>query len=367
MNNMVKRYIVTGGCGFIGSAFVRRLARDPFAEVLVLDNLTYAGRPESLKDAGINPFSPPKIGCIEYGSDNPKVRLAKVDICDKSAVRDLFRDFKPDTIVHFAAESHVDRSIDDPEAFVLTNVVGTVSLLKVSLEYQRAVCPNFLFQHVSTDEVYGSLGATGKFTEETRYDPHSPYSASKASADHFVRAWHDTYGLNTVITNCSNNYGPYQFPEKLIPLTILNCLHGIPIPVYGNGMNVRDWLYVEDHVDALLLVNNESMPGKTYNIGGNCEMTNLSVVEAVCGAMDTLRPVKGVRRFESLLQFVGDRPGHDTRYAIDASKIRRDLGWVSKTPFYGGIMETVKWYLNNEWWWKPIRESSYAGQRLGTA
>ena len=367
MNNMVKRYIVTGGCGFIGSAFVRRLVRDPFAGVLVLDNLTYAGRPESLRDAGINPFFPPKDGCIEYGSDNPKVRLVKVDICDKSAVRDLFRDFKPDTIVHFAAESHVDRSIDGPDAFVRTNVLGTTCLLEVALEYHRAVCPDFLFQHVSTDEVYGSLGAEGMFTEDTRYDPHSPYSASKAAADHFVRAWHDTYGLPTLVTNCSNNYGPYQFPEKLIPLTILNCLDMAPVSVYGNGMNVRDWLYVEDHVDALLLVNSEGIPGETYNIGGNCEMTNFSVVEAVCGVMDTLKPIKGVRRFESLLQFVGDRPGHDARYAIDASKIRRDLGWVPKTPFYDGIMETVKWYLNNEWWWKPIRESSYAGQRLGTA
>ena len=266
-----------------------------------MDSLTYAGRPESLRDAGIDGSALVRLDPAEYASGNPRVRLVKADICDKSAVRDLFRSFKPDTIVHFAAESHVDRSIDDPEAFVLTNVVGTVSLLKVSLEYQRAVCPDFLFQHVSTDEVYGSLGATGRFTEETRYDPHSPYSASKASADHFVRAWHDTYGLNTVITNCSNNYGPYQFPEKLIPLTILNCLYGTPIPVYGNGMNVRDWLYVEDHVDALLLVNGEGTPGETYNIGGNYEMTNLSVVEAVCGAMDTLKPVKGVHRFESLL------------------------------------------------------------------
>ena len=217
---MVKRYIVTGGCGFIGSAFVRRLAKDPFAEVLVLDSLTYAGRPESLRDAGINPFFPPKDGCIEYGSDNPKVRLVKVDICDKSAVRDLFRDFKPDTIVHFAAESHVDRSIDGPDAFVRTNVLGTTCLLEVALEYHRAVCPDFLFQHVSTDEVYGSLGAEGMFTEDTRYDPHSPYSASKASSDFIVRAYHHTYGMNVTTSNCSNNYGPKQHFEKSVKKTL---------------------------------------------------------------------------------------------------------------------------------------------------
>ena len=364
---MVKRYIVTGGCGFIGSAFVRRLAKDPFAEVFVLDSLTYAGRPESLKDAGINSFSPPKGGCIEYGSDNPKVRLAKVDICDKSAVRNLFRDFKPDTIVHFAAESHVDRSIDGPDVFVKTNVLGTANLLDVSLEYQRSERPGFLFQHVSTDEVYGSLGSEGKFTEETRYDPHSPYSASKAAADHLVRAWHDTYGLPTIVTNCSNNYGPYQFPEKLIPLVILNCLDEKPIPVYGNGLNVRDWLYVEDHVDALLLVNEKGVPGETYNIGGNCEKTNISVVEEVCAAMDALRPIPGKCRFKSLLSLVPDRPGHDARYAIDFSKIRREFGWKPRWSFSEGISETVRWYLENEWWWRPIRESSYAGQRLGTA
>ena len=349
----MRTYLVTGGAGFIGSNYIHYMFRkyDNEIRIINVDKLTYAGNLENLKD-------------IE-GREN--YTFVKADITDKEAIRKVFAENDIDRVVHFAAESHVDRSIKEPEVFVNTNVMGTCVMLNCAKEAWELPDGSFKegkkFLHVSTDEVYGSLpdDGTSYFYETTPYCPHSPYSASKASSDFLVKAYIDTYHFPANITNCSNNYGPYQFPEKLIPLTILNCLYGIPIPVYGNGMNVRDWLYVEDHVDALLLVNNESMPGKTYNIGGNCEMTNLSVVEAVCGAMDTLRPIKGVRRFESLLQFVGDRPGHDTRYAIDASKIRHDLGWVPKTPFYDGIMETVKWYLNNEWWWKPIRESSYAG------
>lgn len=343
-----KRCIVTGGCGFIGSALVRHLVKNEGAVVLVIDKLTYAGVPESLKEV------------------DGKYELLVKDICDQEAMDQAFESFKPDTIFHLAAESHVDRSIDGPGEFVRTNVVGTATLLQAALKYWKTH-PNFVFQHISTDEVYGTLGETGFFTEKTPYSPHSPYSASKASSDHMVRAWHDTYGLPIRITNCSNNYGPYHFPEKLIPLIILNCLDGKPLPVYGKGANVRDWLYVEDHVRALCLVNEKGKDGETYNIGGHNERTNLEVVKTVCAILDELRPRQDGTKYESLITYVTDRPGHDLRYAIDPSKLMNDLGWKPQENFDTGIRKTVKWYLDNEWWWKPIHEKKYSGQRLGKA
>ena len=346
MNN--KRCIVTGGCGFIGSALVRHLVKNEGAVVLVIDKLTYAGVPESLKEV------------------DGKYELLVKDICDQEAMDQAFESFKPDTIFHLAAESHVDRSIDGPGEFVRTNVVGTATLLQAALKYWKTH-PNFVFQHISTDEVYGTLGETGYFTEKTPYSPHSPYSASKASSDHMVRAWHDTYGLPIRITNCSNNYGPYHFPEKLIPLIILNCLDGKPLPVYGKGANVRDWLYVEDHVRALCLVNEKGKDGETYNIGGHNERTNLEVVKTVCAILDELRPRQDGTKYESLITYVTDRPGHDLRYAIDPSKLMNDLGWKPQENFDTGIRKTVQWYLDNEWWWKPIHEKKYSGQRLGKA
>lgn len=346
MNN--KRCIVTGGCGFIGSALVRHLVKNEGAVVLVIDKLTYAGVPESLKEV------------------DGKYELLVKDICDQEAMDQAFESFKPDTIFHLAAESHVDRSIDGPGEFVRTNVVGTATLLQAALKYWKTH-PNFVFQHISTDEVYGTLGETGFFTEKTPYSPHSPYSASKASSDHMVRAWHDTYGLPIRITNCSNNYGPYHFPEKLIPLIILNCLDGKPLPVYGKGANVRDWLYVEDHVRALCLVNEKGKDGETYNIGGHNERTNLEVVKTVCAILDELRPRQDGTKYESLITYVTDRPGHDLRYAIDPSKLMNDLGWKPQENFDTGIRKTVQWYLDNEWWWKPIHEKKYSGQRLGKA
>ena len=346
MNN--KRCIVTGGCGFIGSALVRHLVKNENASVLVIDKLTYAGVPESLKEV------------------DGKYELLVKDICDQEAMDRAFESFKPDTIFHLAAESHVDRSIDGPGEFVRTNVVGTATLLQAALKYWKTH-PNFVFQHISTDEVYGTLGETGFFTEKTPYSPHSPYSASKASSDHMVRAWHDTYGLPIRITNCSNNYGPYHFPEKLIPLIILNCLDGKPLPVYGKGANVRDWLYVEDHVRALCLVNEKGKDGETYNIGGHNERTNLEVVKTVCSILDELRPRQDGTKYESLITYVTDRPGHDLRYAINPSKLMNDLGWKPQENFNTGIRKTVQWYLDNDWWWKPIHEKKYAGQRLGKA
>ena len=346
MNN--KHCIVTGGCGFIGSALVRHLVKNENASVLVIDKLTYAGVPESLKEV------------------DGKYELLVKDICDQEAMDRAFESFKPDTIFHLAAESHVDRSIDGPGEFVRTNVVGTATLLQAALKYWKTH-PNFVFQHISTDEVYGTLGETGFFTEKTPYSPHSPYSASKASSDHMVRAWHDTYGLPIRITNCSNNYGPYHFPEKLIPLIILNCLDGKPLPVYGKGANVRDWLYVEDHVRALCLVNEKGKDGETYNIGGHNERTNLEVVKTVCSILDELRPRQDGTKYESLITYVTDRPGHDLRYAIDPSKLMNDLGWKPQENFNTGIRKTVQWYLDNDWWWKPIHEKKYAGQRLGKA
>ena len=348
-----RRCIVTGGCGFIGSALVRHLCREG-RDILVIDKLTYAGNVESLKEV------------------EGKYKLLVEDICDQAAMDRAFEEFKPDTIFHLAAESHVDRSIDGPGEFVRTNVVGTATLLQAALKWWRTN-PNFVFQHISTDEVYGTLGDDGFFTEKTPYSPHSPYSASKASSDHLVRAWHDTYGMPVLITNCSNNYGPYHFPEKLIPLIILNCLDGKPLPVYGKGANVRDWLYVDDHVKALCLVNAKGVPGETYNVGGHNERTNLEVVKTVCAILDELRPLSQtshssqLSHYSDLITYVADRPGHDLRYAIDPAKLMNELGWKPEENFETGIRKTVQWYLDNEWWWKPIHEKKYAGQRLGKA
>ena len=355
-----KRCIITGAAGFIGSALARLLIKETSPTVLVIDKLTYAGVPESLQEAGLDPVS--------LVSSNPRLSFLKADICDAEAMDWAFGDFNPDTIFHLAAESHVDRSIDGPGEFVRTNVVGTVTLLQSALSYWKTLDEDsrraFRFQHISTDEVYGTLGGDGFFTEETAYSPHSPYSASKASSDHFVRAWRDTYGLPTLITNCSNNYGPYHFPEKLIPLVILNCLEGKMLPVYGEGANVRDWLYVDDHARALLLVNEKGVPGRTYNIGGHNERTNLEVVKTVCRILDVLKPAK--EPYESLITFVKDRPGHDLRYAIDPDRIMSELGWRPLENFETGIRKTVQWYLDNEWWWGPIHRGRYAGERLGT-
>ena len=346
-----KRCIVTGGAGFIGSALVRLLIKETEAEVLVVDKLTYAGNLESLKEV----------------DGNSRLKILLADICDQEAMDKAFAEFSPDTIFHLAAESHVDRSIDGPGEFVQTNIVGTATLLQAALKYWKALPDNrknaFRFQHISTDEVYGTLGEEGLFKETTPYSPHSPYSASKASSDHLVRAWHDTYGLPTLITNCSNNYGPYHFPEKLIPLIIMNCLEMKSLPVYGKGDNIRDWLYVDDHARALLLVNDKGLPGETYNVGGRNERTNLEVVRTVCRIMDELSPADKKR--EELITFVADRPGHDQRYAIDPTKLEIELGYKPLENFDTGIRKTVKWYLDNEWWWGPIHRGKYAGERLG--
>lgn len=340
-----KRFIVTGGCGFIGSALVRRLCKEG-NEVLVVDKMTYAGNVESLREV------------------EGKYSLLVEDICNQEAMDKAFFNFKPDSIFHLAAESHVDRSIDSPGEFVQTNIVGTATLLQSALKWWHQN-PAFCFQHISTDEVYGSLGDAGYFTEKTPYCPHSPYSASKASSDHLVRAWHDTYGLPTLITNCSNNYGPYHFPEKLIPLVILNCLAEKPIPVYGNGANIRDWLYVDDHVEALCLVNAIGAAGETYNIGGHNERTNLEVVKTICDSLDAIKPRQN-GKYRDLIVYVADRPGHDMRYAIDPSKLTSQLKWKPRETFESGIQKTIHWYLENEWWWKPILQKKYDGQRLGT-
>jgi len=355
----MRRVIVTGGGGFIGSAVIRHLLRGSDYRVLNVDKLTYAGNLESLKGV----------------SDNPFYQFVQADICDRVAIGRAFEVFRPDAVMHLAAESHVDRSIDGPSAFIQTNIVGTATLLEAATAFWRDLQEGspekaaFRFQHISTDEVYGSLGAEGLFTESTPYDPRSPYSASKAASDHLVMAWHHTYGLPVVITNCSNNYGPFHFPEKLIPLIILNALDGKTLPVYGKGDNVRDWLYVEDHAKALCRVLEKGVPGQTYNIGGNNERTNLQVVEVICETLDALQPGRMAElhlcSFKELITFVQDRPGHDKRYAIDATKIRTELGWVPEESFDSGIVKTVQWYLDNDWWWRPIREKKYAGQRLG--
>ncbi|MCR4265121.1 dTDP-glucose 4,6-dehydratase [Nitratireductor sp. ZSWI3] len=346
--------LVTGGAGFIGSAVCRLLVQRPDVEVINLDKLTYAGNLASLRP-------------IENA---PNHKHYQADICDGAAVLDILRREKIDTIMHLAAESHVDRSIDGPGAFIETNVLGTFRLLEAALTYWRTLPGSrqdtFRFHHISTDEVFGDLPFDeGVFTEETPYAPSSPYSASKAASDHFVRAWHETYGLPVVLSNCSNNYGPFHFPEKLIPLVILNALDEKPLPIYGEGANVRDWLYVEDHARALALVATKGTPGESYNIGGRAERTNLAVVETICDILDQRRPRRGGKSHRDLITFVTDRPGHDRRYAIDPSKIERELGWQAEETFETGLARTVDWYLANQWWWAPIRDGRYAGERLG--
>jgi len=346
--------LVTGGAGFIGGCFVRQRAADPRTARLVnLDKLTYAGNPDSLEPV----------------RDDPRHVFVRGDIADRALVGRLLREHRPSAVVNFAAETHVDRSIDGPRVFVQTNVVGTFELLTAALEYWRglegAERDAFRFLHVSTDEVYGSLGPEGKFTEATPYDPHSPYSASKAASDHFVRAYHDTYGLPVLVTNCSNNYGPYQFPEKLIPLVTLNALAGKPLPVYGDGGNVRDWLFVDDHARALWRVLEAGRVGETFNVGGNCERTNLQVVEAICAAVDRLRPGLPHAPCRSLVTFVADRPGHDRRYAVDTSRIERELGWRPAEDFGSGLLRTVGWYLDNPRWVQRAASGTYRGERLG--
>lgn len=346
--------MVTGGAGFIGSNFVRHALQNGETQVLNLDNLTYAGNLDSLQEL----------------ESNPAYRFFKVDICDADAVGKIVADYQPDAVVHFAAESHVDRSIDGPAAFIQTNIIGTFTLLEAARKYWKELSTDrkgaFRFLHVSTDEVYGSLGATGLFTEETPYAPNSPYSASKASSDHLVRAYHHTYGLPVLTTNCSNNYGPYQFPEKLIPLMILSALVGKPLPVYGDGMQVRDWLYVEDHCRAILTVLANGNPGETYNIGGHNEMPNIRIVEKICALLGELRPRADGKAYTEQITYVTDRPGHDRRYAIDAAKIGRELGWLPQETFDTGIRKTVKWYLNNPDWCERVTSGKYRQERLGT-
>lgn len=350
------KILVTGGAGFIGSAVIRHIIRDTQDTVINLDKLTYAGNLESL---------------IEVSS-NSRYRFEHVDICDRNELDRVFAEHKPDAVMHLAAESHVDRSIDGPAAFIETNVMGTYHLLEAARQYWLTLDEvgksAFRFHHISTDEVYGDLeGTDDLFTETTSYAPSSPYSASKASSDHLVRAWQRTYGLPTVVTNCSNNYGPYHFPEKLIPLMILNALDGKPLPVYGDGMQIRDWLFVEDHARALYKVVTEGEIGETYNIGGHNEKANIEVVKTICSLLEDFRPNKpaGVTSYESLITYVKDRPGHDVRYAIDATKIAQELNWTPEETFESGIRKTVEWYLNNQQWWQRVLDGSYSLERLG--
>ncbi|MBY7843269.1 dTDP-glucose 4,6-dehydratase [Vibrio fluvialis] len=351
------KILVTGGAGFIGSAVIRHILSHTQDSVVNVDALTYAGNLESLPNA----------------QNNARYVFEQVDICDLEALKRVFAKHKPDAVMHLAAESHVDRSIDGPAAFIQTNIVGTYNMLEAARRYWDQLGEGakqaFRFHHISTDEVYGDLeGTDDLFTETTSYEPSSPYSASKASSDHLIRAWLRTYGLPTIVTNCSNNYGPYHFPEKLIPLMILNALEGKPLPVYGDGMQIRDWLFVEDHARALYKVVTEGSVGETYNIGGHNEKANIEVVKTICELLEELVPNKphGISEYQELITYVTDRPGHDVRYAIDASKIERELGWKPEETFESGIRKTVEWYLDNKEWWSRVLDGSYAGERLGT-
>lgn len=348
------KILVTGGAGFIGSAVIRHIIQNTNNQVLNIDKLTYAGNLESLKEI----------------DQNPNYQFKKIDICDADGITKAIEEFQPNAIMHLAAESHVDRSIDGPAAFIQTNIVGTYTLLEAARKYWMSLegesQQNFRFHHISTDEVYGDLeGTTDLFTETTSYAPSSPYSASKASSDHLVRAWHRTYGLPVIVTNCSNNYGPYHFPEKLIPLVILNALDAKPLPVYGNGQQIRDWLFVEDHAHALYKVVTEGEVGETYNIGGHNEKQNIEVIKTICKILDELKPQANGQAYESLITFVKDRPGHDLRYAIDATKIQNELGWTPMETFETGIRKTVEWYLNNLDWCRRVQDGSYQRERLG--
>lgn len=347
------KILVTGGAGFIGSAVVRHIIRSTDWSVANVDRLTYAGNLESLAEA----------------LSSNRHRHYKTDIRDRPSLDAIFAEVRPDAVLHLAAESHVDRSIDGAAPFIETNVGGTYVLLEAALAYWRTLDEagraRFRFQHISTDEVFGSLGPTGRFTEATPYAPNSPYSASKAASDHLVRAWHHTYGLPTLATNCSNNYGPYHFPEKLIPLIIIRALRGESLPVYGRGENVRDWLHVEDHAEALTLVLRKGRPGETYNVGGDSERRNIDVVRGICRLLDEMLPNSANRPHERLIQFVTDRPGHDARYAIDASKIRDELGWRPRHDFDAGLRDTVRWFLENRGWWERVMSGAYRGERLG--
>ncbi len=346
------RVLITGGAGFIGSAVARRFIGTYEDHICVLDKLTYAGN----------------LNSLEPIASSPRYSFVRADICDRKAVERVFSEFEPDAVMHLAAESHVDRSIDGPAAFIETNVVGTFTMLEAALAYWRGLdaekAKGFKFHHISTDEVFGALGPEGLFREDTPYAPNSPYSASKAGSDHLVRAWRETYGLPTITTNCSNNYGPYHFPEKLIPLTILNALEGKPLPVYGRGENVRDWLFVDDHAEALILVLRRGAVGETYNVGGCSERRNIDVVTTICDILDEIAP-RAAGSHRELITFVTDRPGHDLRYAIDCSKIERELGWRAQETFESGLRKTVRWYIDNPAWWGAIRSGKYRGERLG--
>jgi len=350
----MRTILVTGGAGFIGSAVIRHLIQHTNNTVVNVDKLTYAGNLESLANV----------------SNNARYYFEQADICDAVEMARILEQYQPDIVMHLAAESHVDRSIDGPSAFIQTNIVGTYTLLEAARTYWQSLSEdkqkNFRFHHISTDEVYGDLAGTNElFTEATPYDPSSPYSASKASSDHLVRAWHRTYGLPVVVTNCSNNYGPYHFPEKLIPLVILNALEGKPLPVYGDGSQIRDWLYVEDHAEALVLVATQGKVGETYNIGGHNEKKNIEVVKVICQILDEVSPNSDGESYAEQITFVTDRPGHDLRYAIDASKIQKEMGWKPKETFESGMRKTVAWYLSNLDWCKRVQDGSYQRERLG--
>ena len=353
---MDNKILVTGGSGFIGSSFIHYLINNTdYQRIINLDKLTYAGNNENLINI----------------QQNIRYKFIKGNICDRQCIKKIFQDYSPNKIVHFAAESHVDRSIDGPKDFINTNIVGTSILLEESLSYynklKKLSKSSFKFHHISTDEVFGSLGEKGSFVEDSPYDPSSPYSASKASSDHLVRAWHRTFGLPVTISNCSNNYGPYQFPEKLIPLMIINCLSNKSLPVYGKGENIRDWLYVEDHCKAINLILHEGAIGDTYNIGGNNEISNLNIVESICTILDKLKPSNSGKSYKQLISFVKDRPGHDFRYAINTTKIKKDLNWEPKETFDSGLTKTIKWYLENENWWKKIQKNIYKQERIGVS